>query len=88
MHAQSSTETNIDHSDYILVGSLAGVMLLAIIFFFYIGIATCIIHHKRKGTRDNEREMPIYDTISPDYEYAKHETILNLTVTLNDAYSV
>ena len=83
-----STETNIDHSDYILAGPLVGVALLGIIFCFSIGIATCIIHHKRKGMRDNEREMPIYDTISPDYERTKHETVVNLTITINDAYSV
>ena len=83
-----SIETNIDHSDYTLAGSLVGVTLLGIIFCLFIGIAMCIIYHKRKGTGDNEREMPIYDTISPVYERAKRETILNLTVTLNDAYSV
>lgn len=79
-----STETNADH--YILVGSLTGVTLFGVVFCFFIGIATCIIHHKKRGGRDqNEREMPIYDTISPDYECSnKPKNILNLTV--NDAY--
>ena len=61
-------------------------VVLGLFFCFFIGIAACIICHKKKMTRDNEREMPIYDTISPHYEHAKHETIVNLTV--NDAYGV
>lgn len=82
-----STENNKNHSDYILAGSLVGVVLLCVLFCsLSIGIAGCAIHHKRKGTRDNEREMPVYDTISPDYESAKHKNIIKLSV--NDAYSM
>ena len=77
-----STENNKNHSNYILAGSLVGVALLGVLFCsLSIGIADCAM---RKGTRDNEREMPVYDTISPDHESAKHENIIKLTV--NDAY--
>ena len=71
---------------YILTGSITGTCLLGSLICFFTGIVACIIHRKKKRAREDEREMPIYDTIQPNYECVKHENILTLSV--NDAYNL
>ena len=72
---------------FILTGSLIGVFLLVLLSLLIFIVACITVRHRIQET-GNEREMPIYDVIEPNYESVKPCEVENtVKLTVNDAYN-